>query len=116
MKKLLYSLFLCLVIVQTLGASDAGPTYIPNTVTVAMGANARLFFLHLANSTSGAVTVTINDRSNNCNNGPCPLWPTVSIAGNTVYITPLNGILAVGGFTWQASAANSVVGWISYQP
>lgn len=96
-------------------AADTTPSYIPNSATAVTTSTVRIYTLYLANNTAGALTVTILDRSTNCNSAGCPLWPTVSIAANSVYTAQLSGVPATTGFTWQASAANSVMGWISYQ-
>ena len=103
-----------LLLALPLCATELGPRYVPNSTTTVTTDTVRLYNLHLANTTAGAVTVIIKDRSTNCNSAACELWPTVSIAADTVYTTNLQGLAANSGFTWEASSANAVVGWITY--
>jgi len=88
-----------IVVPKTPGGSAA-----PNTVFVEM--------VVLANISASAVTVTITDRSTNCNGGPCTLFAPATIQANQVYTIPLNGAPANGGISWSASAANAVHGSI----
>ncbi len=117
MKRLLALFMLLLVSAWSLGgaSADTGPlAYIPNSTTAVVSTSANLYTLWLSNTTGGAVTVTIADRGTGCNGSPCQIWPVISIAANTVYVTPMYGIPALNGFTWTASSANSVMGWIAY--
>lgn len=95
-------------------AIDTHPAYIPNTATVVTSHDALIYRLTLSNVTAGAVTVTISDRSANCNSAACQIWSAVSIAANTVYTVEFGGIFMESGFTWTASAANSVIGRVTY--
>ena len=111
MKRLLIAIafFAC-----ALRAVESSVAYVPNTQTDLVTSTVRLSKLHLANVTGGAITVLIKDRTTNCNSASCQIWPTVSIAANSVYTADLQGVPANSGASWQASAANSVVGWITW--
>ena len=106
---------LLVLVAVLLVAGDSSVTYVPSTQTDVVTRTVRLNKLYLANVTGGAVTVLIKDRATNCNNANCQLWPTISIAANTVYTAEFGGLPAASGVSWQASAANSVVGYISWQ-
>jgi len=95
-------------------AAEIGPAYVPSGSTAVTTSTAYIYRLHLANTSGGAVTVILADRSTNCGGSVCQLWPTISIAPNTVYTADLGGIPANSGFTWIASTGSAVVGWVSY--
>ena len=86
--------------------------YVPNSSTDLTTTDSYLDKVVLSNITAGAVTVVIKDKSTNCGGSACQIWPTVSMAANTVYTADLGGIYAPGGVQWECSAATSVVGWI----
>lgn len=106
-----------LLLAGSLLADEMNPPvlYVPNAETIVTTKTVRLKHLHLANISGGTLTVIIKDRSTNCNASQCQIWPTVNIAANSVYTAELGGVPVVNGFTWQASSANSVVGYITYQ-
>ena len=110
MKRILVLLLLSLIT----QAAEIGPAYVPSVSTAVTTSTVYLYSLHLANTTGSAVTVIVADRSTNCGGTVCQLWPTVSIAANTVYTADLGGIPANSGFTWIASTGSAVVGWVSY--
>ena len=86
--------------------------YIPNSATVITATDSYVDRVVLSNITAGSVTITITDTSTNCGGSVCQIWPTVTIAANTVYVADMGGIYAPGGVKWQCSAATSVVGWM----
>jgi len=91
-----------------------GPTFIPNSTTVIVAKDVKIGKIVLSNTTAGALTVTISDRSTSCNGGACQIWPAISIAANTVYTADLGGTFMQSGISWSASAANSVIGAVNY--
>jgi len=109
MKKLL----LVLSFAALAQATDTTLAYVPSSNTTVTTAAVRVYTVFLANVTAGAVTVTIKDRTTNCNGAACQVWPAVSIAANTVYIADMKGV-AMTGIDWSASSGNSVVGQLSY--
>lgn len=86
--------------------------FLPGSSTAVTTTDSYVDYIHLANTTSGSVTVTITDNSTHCSAGACQWWPTISIAANTVYVASTGGIYSPGGVKWTCSAATSVVGWI----
>lgn len=86
--------------------------FVPNTSTAVTTSNSFLQFLYLANATSSTVTVTLTDNSTACSSGACTIWPTVSIAANSVYVASLGGMYVTGGVKWSAGTATAVVGYM----
>lgn len=65
--------------------------------------------IHLANTTAGSLTCTINDKQAS----PIALTPgAVTVAANTLFVIPLNGRWAPGGVNWVCSGSG-VIGWMS---
>jgi len=86
--------------------------FLPNISTAITNADSLLGQLHLANKTGSTVTVTLTDNSTNCGGSACQLWPSISIAANTVYENNFGGLLCSGGVKWSSNTANAVVGWV----
>ena len=107
-------LLILILLAAVANAAEVGPAYVPSGSTALTTSTAYLYKLHLANTSGSAVTVILADRSTNCGGSVCQLWPTISIAANTVYTADLGGIPANSGFTWIASTGSAVVGWVSY--
>lgn len=62
-----------------------------------------------SNKTGAAATVTVKDRSTNCNAAACEFLTTVSIAANSVTVVYMSGgVTFTNGINWQASAANTI--------
>lgn len=97
-----------------LNADEIGLVFVPNTPTAVTTKTTRVYYMKFTNTTGGAVTVTVSDRSTNCNSGACDIWTAVSIPANTTITEASNGVLMNGGITWSASAANSITGWMYY--
>ena len=108
-------LFLIFALLATVvSATDQNLGYVPNTETAVISSTVRLYAMVLSNTSGGAVTITMKDRTTNCGGSGCAFWPTVSIAANTFYEVDFHGLRVQNGFTWQASTASAVTGWISY--
>lgn len=86
--------------------------FVPNTPTAITTQDSLAGHLHLANVTGSTVLVTITDNSTNCNGSACQPWPTIPIAGNTVYDTDFGGMLFTGGIKWSANTQNAVDGYL----
>lgn len=91
------------------------PAFVPATATDVVARDVFVMRINLSNTSASAVTVTISDKSTNCNSGPCQIWPAVTIAANTVYMVDVGGEQFIGGIRWSATAANAVVGSIRYR-
>jgi len=98
----------------TAAPAVVGPIFIPNSTAVIVARDVKIGKVILSNTTAGALTVTISDRSTSCNSGACQIWPAISIAANTVYTVDLYGTFMQSGISWSASAANSVIGVVNY--
>ena len=108
----LFAVFIPLRGAETECSGNPCMTPVPTSETAVITTSVRIGQLHLTNTTAGALTVIIKDRSTNCGGSACEIWPTVSIAANTVYVAELH-VPAASGFTWQASGSG-VQGWISW--
>ncbi len=112
MKKLLFLLvFAPAFILAQSPPWEVGLTNVPAATTVVVSQTVHVQQMTLVNTTGSAVTVTVLDRSTNCNGAACTVF-AASIAANTVYTVPLGGVRAQGGVTWVASTANAVSGWM----
>ena len=90
-----------------------GPVFMPLAATDVWTATTHLDFILLANTTGGAVTVTIKDKSTNCNGGACTIFPATSIPANSTWIPEMRGgIPMIGGVNVQASSANAITTFI----
>lgn len=96
-------------------AADNVLVYVPNTTTTVAPYTVKIKTLYLANKTAGSVTVTLKDRSTNCNSAACQFWPAITMAANSTYVVDMRGIRVTSGFTWESDTANAVVGWVEYQ-
>lgn len=98
------------------GSRRIGPRYIPNSTADAIAVTVVIDSVLLVNNTAGNLTVRIRDKSTNCNGGACPLVPDdLVVNAGSIYSIPMYGTQAVGGISWSASAANSIVGVIRGQ-
>jgi len=103
----------------TLASGLPGVVLLPTTKTVAIpDSYLKVNQVNLHNVTGSSVTVYIVDGSANCNSGPCAVIANngtsgISVGAGADYIVALNGQAHSGGIFWYASAANSIVGWIS---
>jgi len=84
--------------------------FLPNSATDVVTQTVFLDYMVLSNTTAGALTVVLKDKTTNCNGAACQFWPTVSIAANSTSTVNFGGIIVTSGLQWQASATNSVVG------
>ena len=109
-----YFVLTVMLLLFPLAAADQNLGYIPNTETAVVTSTVRLYDFIFANTSGGAVTITIKDRTTNCSGGGCAIFTAVSIAANTTYTDSFRGVRMQSGFTWQASSASAVTGWISY--
>lgn len=83
---------------------------VPSSATDFTTKTADVDMLTFSNITGGAVTVTVKDRTTNCNAAACAFMQTVSIAANSVHVVYVSGgVRFTNGINWQASAANSIV-------
>lgn len=95
------------------------PSSLTALITVASSQYVSVQYVTLHNITASAVTIKILDQSTNCNSAACPVvsssgTATLSVAANSTVVFALGGQPAVGGIQWSASAANSVMAWISW--
>lgn len=100
--------------------SSLVPGYLPLVSTNVATQTVYLDKLYLANKHTVAVTVLLQDRTNRCaaphyGAGNCQILPTISIPAQSVYVVDLADIPAIDGFTWKASVASVVVGWVHYR-
>ena len=87
-----------------------GLRYMPASTTDVWTSTTHIDSIFLHNTSGGAVTVTIADKSTDCNSGVCNLLTTTSIAaGQTWTMSMPGGIRLRSGVTVAASAANSIV-------
>jgi hypothetical protein len=84
--------------------------YMPNSTTDVWTSTTHIDSIFLHNTSGGAVTVTIADKSTDCNSGVCNILTATSIAaGQTWTMSMPGGIRLRSGVTVAASAANSIV-------
>ena len=90
-----------------------GMTALPSSPTQITTNSTSVDYLYLANTSGSSVTVTIVDGSTNCNGAACKVFPSVTIAANTVYAVPCYGVYATNGISWSANTANVIHAWIA---
>jgi hypothetical protein len=89
---------------------EAGLQNLPNSSTSLTATTTCVLLVSFTNTTAGAVTVTMQDQTTNCNSGPCLMLSAFSIPANSNLLLPLYGTKFVSGIKWQASATNSITG------
>ena len=90
-----------------------GPAIVPTSLTSIFSSTCSLNKAVVSNQSAFSVSFTIVDNSTNGISGAgAQIVPAISLAGNSVTVIDLGGIAANGGFSWQASAANALNGWI----
>jgi hypothetical protein len=89
---------------------EAGLQYLPSSITSLTATTTCVGLLVLNNVTAGAVTVTVQDQTTNCNAAACQIISSFSIPGNSSVMLPLYGSKFTSGIKWSASATNSIVG------
>lgn len=86
---------------------------VPSSPTTLTSVDSWIFQIVLANSTSGALTVTIQDKQGT----PVCILCSVSLPANTTYIVPFpEGLKFESGITWSASGSGvnaAIAGWTS---
>jgi len=87
-----------------------GMQYLPSSPTDLWTVTTHVDSILLHNVTGSDVTVTLADKSTNCNAGPCGVFTATTIAARQVWTfsTP-GGIRFVNGISANASVANAVV-------
>src|SRR5262245_27499166 len=86
--------------------------FIPAGETAVISETAYVEFMRLSNVTGGDVFVTVKNNQALCNGALCDIVPTMRLDPNSVTVVPLSRSKFTGGIRWQASAANSVVGYM----
>lgn len=89
--------------------SDDSPWYfghvpVPATLTPVYPKTSKVNRMVISNTSVSAQTLTVFDMSTNNAGQPCQIWPTVTIAANSVEVVKLE-VMANGGVQWQASAS-----------
>jgi hypothetical protein len=87
---------------------DMDPAPVPATLTDVFTTTTFVEEVTLSNTTTSAVTVTIQDR-----NSPArAFFKDLTISGNSTYVVALRGRKFPGGVAWSASTAGAVVGYV----
>jgi hypothetical protein len=89
---------------------EAGLQNLPNSSTSLTATTTCVLLVSFTNTTAGAVTVTMQDQTTNCNSGACQVLNAFSIPANSNLLLPLYGTKFTSGIKWNASAANSITG------
>jgi hypothetical protein len=86
------------------------PQYVPSTPEDVFTSDVQVTLVHLSNTSSNPVTVTITDKQGT----PLDFVPGVSIDPNSdhIRIFPATGRFCPGGATWFASEGSAVVGYM----
>jgi hypothetical protein len=96
------------IVTNNKGEWEFTPQSVPTVAADVFVGDCHILEIHLINTTSGAVTATINDKQGS----PQPVIPpTVSIPGNSDMIWEFTGRYAPGGVNWVASGAG-IVGYV----
>ncbi len=105
-------LLACVVLAAPPGASIA-PRYVPDTDTTVITGTVYLRELRLTNtSTSATVTCAVLDKQGT----PLPLLASPDISPKqTILLASPSGQIMLGGVSWSCSAANTIVGSITYE-
>ena len=91
------------------GDWETNPKLIPAVAEDIFSGSCHIREIHLVNETSGAVTVTINDKQTTPR---ADIPTTVAVPANSDLVWVFVGRYCPGGLTWVASAANSVTGYV----
>lgn len=89
---------------QTVGQNfNSGIVTLTNSAAALTALTTKVKILHCANTTGGAITLTITDTAGNS------YWPAVSMAANSVLVANYGdpGLIMVG-IKWNASANSSI--------
>ena len=91
---------------QTVGYNyNSGMTTLTNSAAVLTTSTIAVKIIHCANTTAGAVTLTITDNQGS----PVTYWPAVSMAANSVMVVNYGDPgLTMLGVKWNASAGSSI--------
>lgn len=92
--------------VQTIGYNyNSGMVTLPSSATLLTANTVAVKIIHCANTTGGALTLTITDNQGS----PATYWPSVQIAANSVMVANYGDPgLVMAGIKWNASAGSSV--------
>lgn len=110
---------LCVLPLGAVYTTATGHQYVQNTLTtssaVAVAGTVYVVEITVANKTASEVTVTVLDRSTDCESAGCNFLKTVPIAGNTTYTIQFNGQISPNGVAWFASANSSIDAKLHYR-
>ena len=84
---------------------------VPTATTTLLAATTCVVFLEIANTTSGALTITIADLQGS----PVSFLSAFSIPANSQLLQPLYGLPFTSGFTWKASGSGLTGGLVGFQ-
>src|SRR2546430_3753226 len=76
---------------------EAGLQNLPNSSTSLTATTTCVLLVSFTNTTSGAVTVTMQDQTTNCNSAACQVLNAFSIPANSNLLLPLYGTKFVSG-------------------
>ena len=87
------------------------PTAVPTSLTDVVTSDVRVVEITLTNNTSGAITVTVQDKQGS----PQAFLSSISVPANSVYVIETPGLRFMpGGVSWQASDTG-IVGYVSWR-
>lgn len=86
-----------------------GAQLVPASTQIITNNTCALIKLTVSNQGASATTLTITD-----NTSGVQIVPGISVSPGTVDVIDLGGVMANGGCSWVASAANSLNAWLRF--
>src|SRR4051812_46604270 len=77
---------------------EVGLQFIPSATSTVAWQTVHVQQMTLVNTSGSAVTVTVADRSINCNGGACTVF-SAAVPANTTYTVAIGGARATNGLT-----------------